>query len=56
MNKIEREAFLLRRKSGIGGSDKKVSGGIFMATPASITIRIEEHPKSGKGRWDMARN
>lgn len=41
---------------GIGGSDRRVSGGIFMATPASMTIRIEENPRSGKGRWNMTTN
>lgn len=41
---------------GIGGSDRRVSGGIFMATPASMTIRIEENPQSGKGKWNMSSN
>ncbi len=43
---------------GIGGCDKRVSGGIFMATPPGMTIKFEENLRSGaaKGKWSMTDN
>ncbi len=41
---------------GIGGNDRRVSGGIFMATPPCMTIKIEENLRGGRGKWNMTTN
>ena len=41
---------------GISGNHKRVSGGIFIATPRNMVINIEENPRRGRGNWNMMNN
>lgn len=41
---------------GINGNHKRVSGGIFIATPQNMVINIEENPRRGRSNWNMMNN
>lgn len=41
---------------GIDGNYKRVSGGIFIATPQNMVINIEENPRRSRSNWNMMNN
>ena len=41
---------------GINGNHKRVSGGIFIATPQNMVINIEENPRRSRTNFNMMNN